>query len=894
MALERFAFSPVMICASCSNSNQEGEDYMKVPLSWLKDYVDITMPPEELADALTMAGLEVEAIEYIGKSWGDKIITAQIENLEKVEGSDHLSYTRINTGTQEINVICGAQNIQVGDRVPLALPGAQIGDITITETRKMGYVSQGMLCSPRELGIGYDHSGIYILDPKTPLGLKLVDLLGEVVFDFAIKAHRGDLSSIIGIAREVAALTGQTLRVPQPMLHEQGTPVENMVKVVVEDTELCPRYTARVISNIKIGPSPDWMGRRLLAAGMRPINNIVDITNYAMLEFGQPLHGFDYDLVPEHTIIVRRAHESETITTLDDVKRKLTPEMLLITDPTGPTAIAGVMGAATSEVGQKTTRVLLEAATFKGSNVRRTSTTLGLRTDASSRFEKRLDPELTLLGSNRALQLMVELAGGTVHPSIVDVYPRPVQPRTLPFSTDDVAWLTSMQVTQSEVVDVLGRLGFEVTTDELSNSMQVTVPTYRTDIEEQADLVEEVIRLIGYDKIPSTIPTGPLPEVRLDDWFEREQAVRTALVGAGLTEIVTYTLTSRARMLNVLAHADSNSARYLLEAPAAVGTAQAPRTGASPVPTPPQIGQAQRAGASSVPTGSQTTQATVPFEAHSLPAVVLANSLSSDMEALRLTLLSNLLETLQENSKYNTSGLRFFEVGRRYLPADEPTIQPDERRTASIALSGPAEISWHSDLMRPADFYDLKGVVESLLESLNIRQYRFTPTQHPTFHPGRCALLELPRVSEAGVQTFSPVGVLGEVHPLVQQRYDLPARAYLCEIDLELLYAAVPASIAYQPVSRHQALTRDLALVVDQDVSAQDIEDTIVAHGSELLHSAELFDVYTGDPIPAGKKNLTYTLVYQATDRTLKDVEANELLEKLVRVLNEKFGATLR
>ena len=482
---------------------------------------------------------------------------------------------------------------------------------------------------------------------------------------------------------------------------------------------------------------------------------------------------------------------------------------------------------------------------------------------------------------------MVELAGGTVHPGIIDVYPRPVQRRTLPFSTDDVAWLTSMQVTQSEVVDVLGRLGFEVTTDESSNTMQVTVPTYRTDIEEAADLVEEVVRLIGYDKIPSTIPTGPLPEVQLDDWFEREQAIRAALVGAGLTEIVTYTLTSRARMLNVLAHADSNSARYLLQSPA-VGTGQAQRIGASPVPT-----AIQEVGTGQATVGAGLASA-LPFEAHSLPAVVLANSLSSDMEALRLTLLSNLLETLQENSKYNTAGLRFFEVGRRYLPADEAAIQPDERRTVGIALSGPAEISWHAELMRPADFYDLKGIVESLLESLNIRQYRFTPTQHPTFHPGRCALLELPRISEAGVQTFSPVGVLGEVHPLVQQRYDLPARAYLCEIDLELLYAAVPASIAYQPVSRHQALTRDLALVVDQHVPAQDIKDTIVAHGSELLRSAELFDVYTGDPIPAGKKNLTYTLVYQATDRTLKDVEANGLQERLVRVLNEEFGATLR
>lgn len=361
---------------------------MRVPLSWLKDYVEITMTPEELAHILTMAGLEVEAIDYIGKIWGDRVITAQIDHLEKVEGSDHLSYTKINTGSGQINVICGAPNIKPGDKVPLALPGAQIGDITISETRKFGYVSQGMLCSPRELGIGNDHGGIYILEPDTQLGQPLVNLLGEVVLDFAIKAHRGDLHSIIGIAREVAALTKQPLRLPLPAFPKLGTPAEQLVKVTVEDSELCPRYTAHIVSNIKVGPSPSWMVRRLLAAGLRPINNVVDVTNYVLLEYGQPLHSFDYDRVHEHQIIVRRAHKGETITTLDDVKRKLTPDMLLITDPTGPIAIAGVMGGATSEVSNGTTTVLLESANFKAGNVRSTSTVLGLRTDASSHFEK--------------------------------------------------------------------------------------------------------------------------------------------------------------------------------------------------------------------------------------------------------------------------------------------------------------------------------------------------------------------------------------------------------------------------------------------------------------------------------------------------------------------------
>ncbi len=868
---------------------------MKVPLSWLKDYVDITMPPEELAHTLTMAGLEVEAIEYQGAEWSDKIVTAQIIHLEKVPKSDHLSYTRVTTGKDELGVICGATNIKEGDKVPLALVGAEVGDITIGEKKTMGYLSQGMLCSPRELGLGNDHSGIYILDPEVEIGRPLVDVLGEVVFDFAIKAHRGDLSSIIGIAREVAALTGQKLRIPQPVIVEKGTPVAEMVKVTVEDPDLCPRYSARVISGVQIGPSPGWMGRRLLAAGMRPINNVVDITNYVMLEFGQPLHGFDYDLVHEHHIIVRRAHEGEEITTLDGVRRKLTPDMLLITDPAGPTAIAGVMGGAISEVNEKTTTVLLEAANFNAANVRRTSVALGLRTDASSRFEKGLDPELVIAGANRAAQLMADLAGGTVHPGIVDNYPRPIQPRTILFSSAEVEWLTGVKVTTYEVIETLTALGFTVVQGEEAGvtakvvygqlqelSLQVTVPTYRTDIVEGADLVEEVVRMIGYDKIPSTIPDGPLPEPQGESWFDREYEVRRILIGAGLNEIVTYTMTSRARMVGLLAHADALSARAL------VGDVSGARFNSFA----PQEDEAN--GAVQHPAPTVTSTAVAPFDARTIPAVVLTNPLSNDLESMRLTLMSGLLETVQENSKRNKAGLRFFEIGRRYLPADETHIQPEERRSVGIVLCGPAEISWIAELARPADFYDLKGILETLLASLHITRYRFTPTQHPTFHPGRCALLELPRYSSEGEEVFSPVGVLGEVHPLVQQRYDLPHRAYLCELDLELLYAAVPRELTYQPISRHQELTRDLALVVDQQVPEQDIQDAIVRSGGELLRSVALFDVYTGEPVPAGKKSLTYTLVYQSQDRTLTDAEANTLQERIIRALNEQFGAVLR
>jgi len=869
---------------------------MKVPLSWLKEYVDITISPEELAHTLTMAGLEVEAIERIGAAWGDKIITAQIVHLEKIAGSDHLSYTRVITGKEELGIVCGAPNIKVGDKVPLALVGATVGDLVIGEKRTMGYLSQGMLCSPRELGMGNDHAGIYILDPATAIGQRLVDVLGEVVLEFTIKAHRGDLSSIIGIAREVAALTKQELRIPRPVLREQGKPAAEMVQVTVEDTDLCPRYSARIISGIKIGPSPEWMGRRLLAAGMRPISNVVDITNYVMLEFGQPLHGFDYDLVRQQHIIVRRAHAGEEIKTLDDVQRKLTPAMLLITDPEGPTAIAGVMGAAISEVNEKTTTVLLEAANFQAANVRRTSVSLGLRTDASSRFEKRLDPELTVDGANRAMQLMAELAGGAVHPGIVDCYPAPPKPRAISFSTRDVEWLTAVKVTQHEVVDALTWLGFIVVPDEHSNKMQVTVPTYRADIEESADLVEEVLRMIGYNNIPSTIPVGPLPEPQVDSWFAREYAVRTILIGASLNEIVTYAMTSRARMVNLLARADAWSALALTNG-ATVGAAlsrPAPiyRPSSQPLIPIPDTGDTPDTPDTLDTLGTSTAIAT--FDARTIPAVTLVNPLSSDLDAMRLTLMSGLLETVQENSKRNKAGLRFFEIGRRYLPADQLHSLPDERRSVGIALSGPAEISWVAELARPADFYDLKGVIETLLTGLHITRYRYTPTRHPTFHPGRCALLELPRTAIDGEEIFSPIGVLGEVHPVVQQRYDLPHRTYLCEIDLEQLYEAVPGSLTYMPISRHQELSRDLALVIDEQVPAQDMHDAIIASGGELLRSASLFDVYRGEPIPAGKKSLTYSLIYQSQERTLTDTEANTLQDAIIRALNEKFGATLR
>ena len=874
---------------------------MRIPYKWLKDYVDVTLAPDELGERLTMAGLEVDRVEY---PWPG-IVTAQITWLERVKGSDHLSATRVTDGTREYSVVCGAPNIKLHDKVPLARLGARVGDIVIAEKVAMGVPSQGMLCSPRELGLSDDHHGIYILPKNTPLGVPLGRLLDsdDAVIDLDIKAHRGDLFCVVGVAREVAAFTGQTLRLPENSVNEKGKAADKLMKLEVRDPELCPRYTARVVRDITIGPSPQWMADRLIAAGMRPINNVVDITNYVMLELGQPLHAFDYDKVADHTIIVRRATPGEQLTTLDDVTRTLTSEMLLITDSAGPTVIAGIFGGARVEVSEGTTNVLLEAAHFAPANIRRTSQALGLRTESSGRFEKNPDINLTAVAIDRAARLLTELAGGMVAPGRVDSYPEPVHEREIPFAVDQVEWLTGMQVTPTEVEETLRALGFGVSDlsgDAEEVMMRVTVPTRRHDVEESADLVEEVARIVGFDRIPSTIPSGPLPTPHHDIWYERADQLRDALVGAGLTEIVSYPLTSRERMAQLLRGATPDE-ELLLGAPVA-----APSPNLSP------IGRGE-------PDARKTERRQLAALAERLPAITLANPATVEMESLRLTLLASLIETVSENSKHETSGLWFFELGRRYLPTEElrqGAGLAQERHTLGIAAAGPAATAWSGDA-RAADFFTLKGIVELLLKTLKIVDYRFVPGAHPTFHPGRCAILEVGVSRQGTAATAETAGapdglsvaamaenrdnlvwiaaaVLGEAHPEVAERFDLSERVCLVELDLERLYLAVPDAVYAQPIARYPAAQRDLAVVVSADVPAADILVAIRAAGGALLRKADLFDVYTGKGIPEGKRNLAYALTFQSPERTLTDQEIEQAHATIVAALSDQFGAELR
>lgn len=854
---------------------------MKVPYTWLREYVDIDLDPPELANKLTMAGLEVDRIE---RRWA-KIVTAKIVFLEPVRGSDHLNATRVTTDSgHELSVVCGAPNISLGDVVPLALPGAtfltESGEtLTISATKKRGVVSEGMLCSPRELGLSSDHQGIFLLPKDTPLGMPWA----ETIIELDIKAHRGDLFGIVSVAREVAAFSHARLVLPPLEVPERGKQkVKDLLKVTVEATKLCPRFTARVVQNVQIGPSPLWMVRRLAAAGVRSINNVVDISNYVMLELGQPLHAFDYDRVADHQLTVRQAKPGEKLRTLDNQERALDPEMVVIADATGPLSLAGVMGGATSEVSDATTNILLEAATWNPGNIRRTSTKLGLRSEASSRYEKGLDPELARMGLDRAARLLVELASGTVAPGIIDSYPKPVKPRELRFSTRDVEWLLGYPVTPGETAAALQALEFGVQLDAEGIGMTVLVPTWRGDVQEAADLVEEVARVLGYDRITATIPAGPLPEPQQASWFARQEAVRDIMAGAGLREIVTYPLTSRAAMLNILSDV-SNAAPLLM------GTVSV--DGPTMTQTAPAKGKKTK---QSAPVVAEVTNLPM-LTPDQLPMVALANALSSKQDALRVTLLVSLLETLGANVRQGAQTARLFEVGRRYIPTPGMATGaelPHERRSLGIILSGPIGDEWLGNL-RDQDFYDLSAVLDVLCKTLHITGQHLTPTQHPTFHPGRCALIELPVSSEADAPT-SPAGILGEVHPEVARRYDLTRRAYALELDLERLFAAAPERFHAQPISRYPALRRDIAVMVGREVAAGAVAEAIREAGGALVQSVALFDVYEGAPIPPDQRSLAFSIVYQAADRNLGDADGDAERAKVVALLGERFGARLR
>ena len=823
---------------------------MRVPLSWLKDYVDVTLPVEDLAERLTLGGLEVNAIDRVGNEWSrDHIFVGQVVSVRPHPNADRLVLATVDYGADEpLEVVTGAPNLRVGDagqRVVFATVGARLIDPyadtlryqTLKRSKIRGIASEGMVCSEKELGLSDEHTGILILPENAPVGTPLADYLGDVVLDLDLTPNLARCFSITGVAREVAALTGGALHLPDPSVVATGAPVEAKIEIEIADPDLCPRYSAALITGVTIGPSPQWMQRRLLLAGMRPINNIVDITNYVMLEWGQPLHAFDYRLLRPRTaggpptIIVRRAHPGETMTTLDGEAHALSDEMLLITDGGGPVAVAGIMGGLESEVTDETTDILLEAANFNNISVRRTAAALHIPSEAAQRFGRGVDPELTLVGLRQAAELMRTLAGGSVAEGFADAYPRPPAPKVIDFRVSEVERLLGVVLKAPTVTEMLESLGFtcEVLADGPADEAAVVrahVPSFRLDVAIEADLVEEVARLYGYDRLPVTLMADALPTQHRDLDLELEEKVRDVLVGTGLTETITYSLTN----LDSVARLTPDR-----QAPAPEGYLR------------------------------------------------VTNPLTREQEYMRQTLMNTALETTAANLRF-VDRVAIFEVAHIYLPRHGAL--PEEPRRLSIALAGPRDLrSWLTDADEDMDFYDLKGIVQTLCDRLGIEDAVYAPLEHPTYRPGRAAALTV---------QGSDAGVLGEVHPLVAANFDLERRVCLAELDLEVLLAAARPVRQYSEVSRMPTLKEDLAVVVDEGAPADAVEATIRRAGGALLIGVVLFDVYRGPQVGDGKKSLAYSLTFQAPDRTLTGEEAARQRERIIKALADAFGAQIR
>jgi phenylalanyl-tRNA synthetase beta chain len=831
---------------------------MRVPLSWLRDYVDVQLEPEALAERLTLLGMEVKGIERLGGDW-QHVVVGELLAVEKHPRADRLSLTRVTTGSgPALEIVCGATNIAVGQRVPVALPGAVLpGDRRIERTEKMGVVSNGMLCSGDELGLTADADGILILPADAPIGASLVDLYGDVVLDIDVKPNRGDALSILGIAREVAALTGAAVRWPEIDVEETGGAVAERLRVEVEDTRLCPRFVGRWVSGLTIGPSPDAIQMRLLAAGMRPLSNVVDASNYVMLELGKPIHTFDAAAVADGQIVVRTARAGERLETLDHVDRELTPGTLVIADPRSPIGIAGVMGGAGSEVSATTTDVVIESAIFDPVSIRRTAFRYALRSEASLRFEKGQEFRLARIGADRTARLIREWAGGTVSAGRVDSAPEEPEPRRVAFRPARVDRLLGTSLGVAEQRGFLERVGVatEVPTGPVEvpvaaganpasvmapagEAVVAVVPTWRRDIEIEADLAEEIARVRGYELIPPTLPDTPPPTWQPSPLAARDR-LRQALVGAGLTEVVTYALESRR-------HVDTF--RWT-------------------VADRPAAGEAAREGG----------------------PITVTNPLSSDRSVLRQALVGSLAEVVSTNARRGTPDVAIFELGKGYGRVSD---EPREWWRLGIALAGRFEVASWNRAGRAADVDDAKGLIELLGSLLGAARPAYEAlTDEPLLHPGRSALVS----ATADDGSVALAGVVGELHPRLVEAWDLRTeRLVVAELSIVGLGGGSPRVPRSVPPPRFPAVERDLAVVIGADRTSGEVAAVIREAGDELLADVSLFDVYRGRPLGADERSLAFRLRFVSPDRTLTEAEVDAATAAIVTALGERLGARIR
>jgi phenylalanyl-tRNA synthetase beta chain len=831
---------------------------MKVTLNWLKQYVEFDWSPEALAERLTMIGIEVEGVVKLGGEL-DGVVVAQVITKDKHPNADKLTVCRVNDGKDERQIVCGAQNFKAGDKVPMILPGCSLpakpGEppFTIKVGKIRGVESHGMMCSPQELGLGGLVEGLLILREDAQVGQPFAEYLGrtrsDVVYDLEITPNRPDLNSVIGIAREISAVTGSPLKLPQIKLNESGNRVEELVAVRIEDAELCPRYTARVVRGVKIAPSPDWLKSTLEKVGIRSINNVVDVTNYVMLETGQPLHAFDYHLLAKAgggvcpTIVIRRAGEGEKFMTLDGQERALNNQMLLIADEAKAVALAGVMGGQNSEINLNTADVLIESACFKPQSIRATSKKLELRTESSYRFERGADIGICDWASQRAAQLILETAGGTLAQGVVDAYPKAFEPKQISLRHTQTDAVLGIAVPMEQQIESLQRLGLEIATAagigpstgmRMPHTTVFRVPSFRVDLKREIDLIEEVARLYGVDKIPATAPRGATGANPYDAVHDQLADARRILTGLGLFEAQGQTLIS-------------NTAAKLM------------------------------AGDALVP---------------------LSNPLSSDMNVLRPSLLPGLLDALRHNLSRKTYDVPLFEVGRVFnvaqasSPASSAGVSPADRTTreerrVAIALTGQRASLFWSGEGRDAKFdvNDLKGLLEEFLEQFGLRGVTYARRPESTALYLESATIHLGKFQ---------LGEFGQLLPPLARQYDLRDAVLLAELNLDLLLARRNPAKSFRPLPAFPAIRRDVAMILPEATTHEAVFQVVKQAKPANLETTELFDVFRGKNVPPGQKSMAYAFTYRHAERTLTDAEVNAAHEKLVAQLKQRLQAVVR
>lgn len=815
---------------------------MKVSYQWLSQYVDVSgYTANELAEKLTRSGIEVDIVENRNKGVTG-VVVGYVKSREKHPDADKLSVCKVDVGqAEELQIVCGAKNVDAGQKVPVAIVGAKLPDgLVIKRAKLRGVESQGMICSAKELGLNDKllpkeiQEGILVLPADTPIGADILEVLAinDEVMDLDLTPNRSDALSMLGAAYEIGAILGRDVKTPDSAsgLQDTESPVTASDRISVEITakDACSHYAARLIEGVKIGPSPLWLQNRLMAAGIRPISNIVDVTNYVMLEYGQPLHAFDADRLANGHIDVRFAREGEKLVTLDDVERTLEPHMLLITDGTKPVGLAGVMGGANSEVSEGTTRILLESAKFDGGTIRKTSRQLGLRSEASLRFEKEVNPEAVIPALNRAAALMAELAGGQVASGIVEAVAREHRPVQIEITLGRINSYLGTSLTMDEVTSIFRRLNFTFEPLE-QDGLLVHVPSRRGDITRTVDLIEEVARLHGYDNIPTTLMNTETTPGALTKEQAIRRTVRRLMTGSGLHEAITYSFTH-----------------------------------------PEQIASFAGAYRDAQP-------------------VVLAMPMSEERSVLRTSLVPHLIEAALYNRNRNIDDVALFEIGRVFLSSESSLSKlPEEKLLLSALMTGKrSELHWTG---KPGnvDFFDLKGVFERVVSYLGIEGIRYVAAKPEGFHPGRTASIE---VEEDGVCRV--IGTIGQLHPALQQAKDL-ADTYVLEVELETLAKLAGERFTYRQLPRFPAITRDMALVVDRAVAVGDLIATAQATAGDWLESIQVFDIYTGDRIDSSKKSVAISLVYRTPERTLTDEEVSELHVRVVAALEASYGAELR